>query len=112
MNNLVASVRPTGGIGVVGIFLPQDPGGADQLAKEGKIAFDLGKFWFKGQSIGTGQANIKAYNRQLRDLIHAGRAKPSWIVSHSLPLAEAPGAYRHFDDREDGWTKVVLRPAA
>ena len=112
MNNLVASVRPTGGIGVVGIFLPQDPGGADKLAKQGEIAFDMGKFWFKGQSIGTGQANIKAYNRQLRDLIHTGRAKPSWIISHSLRLDEAPDAYRHFDDREDGWTKVVLRPAA
>ncbi len=112
MNNLVASVRPTGGIGVVGIFLPRDPGGADELAKQGEIAFDMGTFWFKGQSIGTGQANIKAYNRQLRDLIHTGRAKPSWIVSHSLRLDEAPDAYRHFDDRDDGWTKVVLRPAA
>ena len=112
MNNLVASVRPTGGIGVVGIFLPRDPGGADELAKQGEIAFDMGTFWFKGQSIGTGQANIKAYNRQLRDLIHTGRAKPSWIVSHSLRLDGAPDAYRHFDDRDDGWTKVVLRPAA
>jgi hypothetical protein len=37
-------------------------------------------FWFKGQAIGTGQANIKHYNRQLRDLIHAGRAKPSLII--------------------------------
>lgn len=112
MNNIVASVRPTGGIGVVGLFLPQDPGGQDELAKQGEIVFDIGKFWLKGQHIGTGQANVKAYNRQLRDLIHAGRAKPSWIVSHELPLDEAPDAYRHFDAREDGWTKVVLRPAA
>ncbi len=80
MNNLVKSVKFTGGIGVVGIFLPQDPGGADKLAKEGEIAFDMGLFWFKGQHIGTGQANIKHYNRHLRDLIHTGRAKPSWIV--------------------------------
>lgn len=112
MNNLVNSVRFTGGIGVVGIFLPKDPGGADKLAKEGEIAFDMGLFWFKGQSIGTGQANIKHYNRHLRNLIHAGRAKPSWIISHRLPLDEAPNAYKHFDVRDNGWTKVVLKPAA
>jgi threonine dehydrogenase-like Zn-dependent dehydrogenase len=31
-------------------------------------------------------------------------------VSHELPLDEAPIAYQRFDAREDGWTKVVLRP--
>jgi threonine dehydrogenase-like Zn-dependent dehydrogenase len=25
---------------------------------------------------------------------------------------QAPEAYKHFDQRDDGWTKVVLRPAA
>jgi threonine dehydrogenase-like Zn-dependent dehydrogenase len=112
MNNLVNSVRFTGGIGVVGIFLPKDPGGADKLAKQGEIAFDMGMFWFKGQSIGTGQANIKHYNRQLRNLIHEGRAKPSWIISHRLSLDEGPNAYKHFDARDNGWTKVLLKPAA
>ncbi|HZW80019.1 MAG TPA: glutathione-independent formaldehyde dehydrogenase [Candidatus Deferrimicrobiaceae bacterium] len=112
MNNLVKSVRFTGGIGVVGIFLPKDPGGPNALEKQGQIAFDNGLFWFKGQKIGTGQANVKAYNRYLRNLIHTGRAKPSFIVSHKLPLGEAATAYKHFDARDDGWTKVVLRPAA
>ena len=112
MNDLVKSVKFTGGIGVVGVYEPQDPGGADKLAKEGEFAFDWGLFWFKGQHIGTGQANVKHYNRQLRNLIRTGRAKPSWIVSHHLALDEAPNAYKHFDDRDDGWTKVVLRPAA
>lgn len=55
---------------------------------------------------------MKAYNRQLRDLISTGRAKPSFIISHELPLREAPNAYQHFDARDDGWTKVVLKPAA
>jgi threonine dehydrogenase-like Zn-dependent dehydrogenase len=39
-----------------------------------------------------------------------GKATPSWIVSPHLPLAEGPDGYRHFDDRDDGWTKVVLHP--
>jgi threonine dehydrogenase-like Zn-dependent dehydrogenase len=112
MNNLVKSVKFTGGIGVVGVFIPQDPGAQDELAKKGEIVFDWGLSWFKGQRIGSGQCNVKAYNRQLRDLIAAGRAKPSFIVSHEVGLDKAPEAYQHFDARDDGWTKVILKPAA
>ena len=110
MNALVKCVRATGGIGVVGVFVPEDPGAQDELAKNGQIAFDFGAFFSKGQSIGTGQANVKAYNRYLRDLIHAGRANPSWVISHELSLDEAPDAYKHFDCRDKGWTKVLLHP--
>ena len=110
MNNLVKTVKATGGIGVVGVFVPKDPGAEDKLAQNGQIAFDFGSFWFKGQKIGTGQANVKAYNRKLRDLIFVGKAKPCVIVSHQLPLDQAPDAYKHFDERKDGWTKVILKP--
>src|SRR6185312_6855851 len=110
MNALVQSVRPTGGLGIVGVFVEEDPGSKDKLAQKGQIAFDLGAFFGKGQFMGTGQANVKAYNRYLRDLIHAGRAKPSWVISHELGLEEAPDAYKNFDCRKDGWTKVVLHP--
>ncbi|MFF3177961.1 glutathione-independent formaldehyde dehydrogenase [Streptomyces sp. NPDC057900] len=110
LNDLVASVKATGAIGVVGVFLPQDDGAPTELTRKGKLPFDFGKFWFKGQRIGTGQANVKAYNRYLGNLIHHGRAEPSFIVSHELPLADAAEAYRHFDDRDPGWTKVVLKP--
>lgn len=62
--------------------------------------------------MGTGQAPVKRYNRELRDLITAGRANPSWIVSHRVGLDEAPEAYANFDKRDNGWTKVTLDPAA
>jgi len=110
LDNLVKSVRTTGGIGVVGVYVPEDPGAADEGAKEGRIGFGYGTFFTKGQSMGTGQAPAKRYNRELRDLITAGRATPSFIVSHELPLTDAADGYRHFDKREDGWTKVLLRP--
>ena len=112
MNNLVGSTKATGGIGVVGVFIPEDPNAAGELQKQGKMAFDFGAFWFKGQQIRTGQANVKAYNRRLARLIHTGKATPSQIISHRLKLDEAPDAYKHFDDRDAGWTKVVLKPAA
>ncbi len=110
LNNLVQSVKATGTIGVIGVFEPQDPGSPDQLGKQGEIAFDIGTFFSKGQAMGTGQANVKAYNRQLMELIHVGKAKPSFIVSHHLPLGDAPDAYKHFDVRDNGWTKVILKP--
>ncbi|HEY2700096.1 MAG TPA: glutathione-independent formaldehyde dehydrogenase [Pseudonocardiaceae bacterium] len=110
MNQLVGSVRATGAIGVVGVFVPEDPGAPDELSQQGKIAFDFGKFFQKGLRMGTGQANVKAYNRQLRDLIAAGKASPSFLVSHEVGLDSAVEAYERFDAREDGWTKVILHP--
>jgi glutathione-independent formaldehyde dehydrogenase len=112
LDNLVKVVRSTGGIGVVGVYLPQDPGAATEEAKQGRIGFDYGTFFSKGQRMGTGQCPVMRYNRHLRDLIITGRAQPSFLVSHELPLAEAADGYRHFDDRDAGWTKVLLRPAA
>jgi glutathione-independent formaldehyde dehydrogenase len=111
LNKLVQSVRFTGGIGVVGVFVPEDPGGPDEFEKQGKLVFDFGMMWFKGQHMGTGQCPVKKYNRHLRNLIHAGKAEPSFIVSHRVGLGEAPDAYQHFDSRDEGWTKVVLKPS-
>src|SRR4029453_15894674 len=71
---------------------------------------DFGEFWFRGQKMGSGQCPVKRYNRQLRDLIAGGKAKPSWKVSHELRLDQAPEGYEHFDNRDQGWTKVVLHP--
>lgn len=112
LNSLVRAVRPTGGIGTVGVYVPKDPKSPDEMMKQGRVPFDIGLFFQKGQHMGTGQTNVKAYNRYLCNLVHTGRAKPSFIVSHQLHLHEAPDAYRHFDARENGWTKVVLKPAA
>ncbi|MEV4511004.1 glutathione-independent formaldehyde dehydrogenase [Dactylosporangium sp. NPDC049525] len=111
LDNLVKAVRSTGGIGVVGVYRPQDPGAATDAAKEGRVAFDYGTFFSKGQRMGTGQCPVMRYNRHLRDLIITGRATPSFLVSHELPLDEAADGYRHFDQRDSGWTKVLLRPA-
>ena len=111
LNNLVNSVRFTGGIGPSASSSRRTPAAADDLAKQGEITFDYGMHWFKGQTLGSGQCPVKKYNRRLRDLIAAGKATPSFIVSHELPLEQGPDAYSHFDARDDGWTKVVLKPA-
>ena len=39
-----------------------------------------------------------------------GKAKPSLIISHKLPLEGGPDAYQKFDKRVEGYTKVILKP--
>jgi len=80
------------------------------MYREGEVALDYGTFWFKGQRMGTGQCNVKVYNRKLLALIAEGRARPSFVVSHELPLDAAPEGYQHFDSRDPGWMKVVMHP--
>ena len=112
LEGLIELVNPTGKIGIPGLYVPSDPGAKDPHAKEGSISISFGKFFEKGLSLGTGQCNVKRYNRYLRDLIVADRVHPSLIVSNQVPLAEAPDAYEKFDQRVDGYTKVILKPNA
>ncbi|MCW2963282.1 MAG: aldehyde dehydrogenase [Actinomycetia bacterium] len=112
LNSLIQAVRPTGRLGIPGLYVPSDPGGPDEHAKQGMLLVAIGKAFEKGLSFGTGQCNVKRYNRQLRDLIIAGRAQPSFVVSNELPLTQAPEAYEKFDQRVDGYTKVILHPVS
>lgn len=112
IDKLIEVVRATGHIGVVGVYNPEDPGAKTEDAKQGRFDFDYGTAFTKGLTIASGQCPVKKYNRWLRDLIIRGKANPSWIVSQEVGLDEAPEAYRKFDERAEGWTKVLLKPAA
>jgi glutathione-independent formaldehyde dehydrogenase len=109
-DDLIRLVDPTGKIGMVGVYMPKDPGGVDEKAKQGIFEIPWGQAFNKGLTIGMGQAPVKRYNEYLRDLIIAGKAKPSFIVSHRLPLEAAPDAYKRFDARGSEYTKIVLKP--
>jgi threonine dehydrogenase-like Zn-dependent dehydrogenase len=110
LNQLIRTVRATGKIGVVGLYVPEDPGAPSDSAAEGRLGIDFGKLFEKGQRFGTGQCNVKQYNRRLRDMIIEGRADPTFLVSHREPLENAPEMYERFDNREEGFTKVLLEP--
>lgn len=54
----------------------------------------------------------KAAHAQIEDeILHpqVGKAVGDGSLME-LSLADAPGAYASFDQRETGWTKVVLKP--
>jgi glutathione-independent formaldehyde dehydrogenase len=112
LDGLIGVVRATGHIGVVGVYVPEDPEARTADAQHGRYDFQYGSAFEKGISISSGQCPVKRYNRELRDLIIHDRATPSFIVSHEIPLDEAPDGYDKFDKRVEGYTKVLLRPAA
>ena len=43
-------------------------------------------------------------------LVEDGRIDPSFVVTHRVPLQDAPRAYETFKAKEDGCIKVVLKP--
>jgi glutathione-independent formaldehyde dehydrogenase len=109
---LARLINPTGRLAIVGVFLPNDARPSTELAVIGDVAVPWPTLFRKDITVGLGRDHDERYNAQLRDLIIAGRVRPSVVVSHRLPLEDAPAAFRRFDRREDGYIKVVLDPAA
>jgi glutathione-independent formaldehyde dehydrogenase len=109
LDNVIKVVNPAGHIGIVGVYIAPDPGAENDQAKQGIFPFAIAEVFDKAVSIGMGQCPVKRYNEYLRDLIIMGRAKPSKIVSHRIRIEDAPHAYKKFDERSDGYTKVVIK---
>jgi len=109
LENCLRVVNPTGSVDIIGVYIAPDPGARDDQKKQGIFSFPLADFFSKGLTIGAGQAPVKKYNEYLRDLIVSGRARPSLIVSHHIKIDQAPEAYSRFDQRTDGYTKVLIR---
>ena len=102
LNNLVQSVKFTGTHRRRRRLRAAGSRRAGRAGQAGRGGFDFGLFWFKGQTMGTGQCNVKDYNRQLRDLIDAGKAQ---AVVHRLPrVAARARRRRHTSTSTDGTT--------
>jgi threonine dehydrogenase-like Zn-dependent dehydrogenase len=72
--------------------------------------FPIGAAFAKGLTFRMGQTHVPKYMRMLLERIEKGEIDPSQIISHSLPLEDAPNAYRIFRNKQDNCIKVVLKP--
>jgi threonine dehydrogenase-like Zn-dependent dehydrogenase len=72
--------------------------------------FPMGAVMNKGLTIRSGQAHVQRYMRPLLERIERGEIDPTFVVTHTLPLDEAPHGYQIFRDKEDECIKVVLKP--
>ncbi|MCA1697694.1 MAG: glutathione-dependent formaldehyde dehydrogenase, partial [Actinobacteria bacterium] len=72
--------------------------------------FPIGAVMNRGLTIKTGQAHVHRYLKPLLQRIQNGEIDPSFVVSHHLPLEDAPRGYEMFKHKQDNCTKVVLKP--
>jgi threonine dehydrogenase-like Zn-dependent dehydrogenase len=70
----------------------------------------IGSFMNRSLTLKTGQTHVQRYLKPLLDRVQKGEIDPSVIITHRMPLEEAPEAYRMFRDKQDACVKVVLRP--
>ncbi|MDP5278541.1 zinc-dependent alcohol dehydrogenase [Sphingomonas sp. DG1-23] len=72
--------------------------------------FPAGAMMEKGLQIRTGQTHVQKYLPQLLEMIGKGELDTTFLISHRLPLEQAPQGYKMFKDEQDSCTKVVLKP--
>jgi S-(hydroxymethyl)glutathione dehydrogenase/alcohol dehydrogenase len=94
----ISAVRRGGVVSVVGVYgIPYDN-------------FPLGQIFDKGISLYFGQAPVQKHIDALIEYVEQGKIQLDDIISHRIPLAEAPHGYSIFNKKEDNCVKVVLQP--
>ncbi len=73
--------------------------------------FPIGAVVNRSLTIRSGQCHAHRYMKPLLDRIERGEIDPSFIITHQLPLADAPKGYELFHKKLDGCEKVVLKAA-
>lgn len=101
-------VNAGGNIGIIGVYIPNNPAAKDENEQNGNLILPWGKLWSKSVQIGTGVVPAKKYQPYLRNLIIAGKSKPSFIISDRININDAPEIYREFDKR-DRVVKPVIK---
>jgi hypothetical protein len=70
----------------------------------------MGAFMNKGLTMKTGQINIHKYLQPLLDRVQNGDIDPSFVITHTLSLEQAPHGYEIFKHKQDSCIKIVLKP--
>ena len=72
--------------------------------------FPLGALMEKGLQVRTGQTHVQKFSHDLLRRIEEDEIDTTFLISHRLSLEDAPEGYRNFKEKQNEWTKVVLRP--
>ena len=93
-------VKKVGTIGVIGVFPPQ------------AMTFPIGVLQQRNLTVRGGNCDHRKYIPQLVGLVATGALDPTEILTQTEPITDAIEAYEAFDQRQPGWIKVELDPAA
>jgi threonine dehydrogenase-like Zn-dependent dehydrogenase len=98
LREAIMSCRNGGIVSVVGVY-----GGLIDK-------FPMGALMNRALTIRTGQCHVQRYMRPLLERIQEGEIDPTFIITHTLPLSDAPKGYELFKHKQDDCLKVVLKP--
>lgn len=70
----------------------------------------MGTAFAKGLTMRMGQTHVHRYLKPLLERVENGDIDPTFVITHRLPLDEAPQAYKTFLEKKDNCIKVVLKP--
>lgn len=96
----VECIAKAGTLSIIGVY------------PETATTFPIGDAVEKNLTLKMGNCNHRRYVPELVDMVRMGRIDPSAILTQRGPLTSAIDAYKAFDRREAGWTKVELLPRA
>jgi threonine dehydrogenase-like Zn-dependent dehydrogenase len=94
----IQAVRPGGVVSSVGVYV------------EPTLPFPAREAFFKDLTLTMGICNARPLMPPLLSLVQRGKLHPARIVTHTLPLKEAPRGYAIFDAKQDRAIKVLLKP--
>jgi threonine dehydrogenase-like Zn-dependent dehydrogenase len=98
LRQAILSCRSGGTVSVIGVY-----GGLIDK-------FPAGAWMNRGLTLRTGQCHVQKYMRPLLERIEKGEIDPTRVISHRLPLDQAPYGYDIFKRKQDDCEKVVLTP--
>ncbi|MCW2709301.1 MAG: fdh3 [Frankiales bacterium] len=98
LRQAILSCRSGGTVSVIGVY-----GGLIDK-------FPAGAWMNRGLTLRTGQCHVQKYMRPLLERIEKGEIDPTRVISHRLPLDQAPYGYDIFKRKQDNCEKVVLTP--
>jgi len=96
----VEAVAKAGTIGIIGVYPPQ------------LQSFPIGRAMNRNLTIKMGNCNHRRYLPMLVRMVRNGAVDPLQVLTQQEPMVSAIDAYRTFDERQAGWMKVELKPAA
>lgn len=98
LNEIIKSCRKGGIVSIPGVY-------TDDVNK-----FAMGPAMNKALTFRMGQTHVQKYLDKLLGLIEEDKIDPSFLITHTVPLVEAPDAYKMFNEKSDQCIKVVLKP--
>jgi threonine dehydrogenase-like Zn-dependent dehydrogenase len=98
LRQAIMSCRSGGIVSVIGVY----GGFIDK--------FPAGSWMNRALTLKTGQCHVQRYMRPLLERIQNGEIDPTRVITHRLPLTEAPHGYDIFKHKQDRCEKVVLKP--